>query len=109
MTIKQNKNSLIQIWWNIEQKHKKGESEEAALALEMANVEGVFYVLVGGVWTATVMAFILVLLETRSVAKENEVCCEGYKMHRLLAKLQIVCRKKPETLHLLDTFWTVSN
>lgn len=40
----------------------------------MANVEGVFYVLVGGVFVAMIFAFIAVIFETRSVCKENEVC-----------------------------------
>lgn len=40
----------------------------------MANVEGVFYVLIAGVVVATILAFIVVLFETRSVCKENEVC-----------------------------------
>lgn len=52
----------------------KGESEEGALALEMANVEGVFYVLIGGVFVAIIFAFIAVIFETRRVCNENEVC-----------------------------------
>lgn len=43
----------------------------------MANVVGVFYVLVGGVFMALIFAFIAVLCETRRVCKENEV-----RLHR---------------------------
>lgn len=61
--------------------HSKGESDGgSALALEMPNVVGVFYVLSGGVVVAIILAFIVVLIETRNVCKENEVRW-GTRMH----------------------------
>lgn len=58
-------------------KNKKGETEEGALALEMANVEGVFYVLAFGLVLAIIFAFIAILLQTRRVCNENEVCLDS--------------------------------
>lgn len=52
----------------------KGEEEAGAIALEMANVEGVFYLTIIGVLIAIILAFMLVVLETKSVCKENKVC-----------------------------------
>lgn len=48
-----------------------GESE--AEPLEMENVVGIFYVLGMGMALGLIGAFIDVLLETRTVSKENEV------------------------------------
>lgn len=58
----------------------------------MANVEGVFYVLIAGVVVATILAFIVVLFETRSVCKENEVCflLITYVVHSYLDCRQVV-------------------
>lgn len=52
---------------------KKGESEEGAVPLELANVIGVFYVLCVGVTIAMFLAFIAVLLEVWMVCRENKV------------------------------------
>lgn len=60
----------------------------------MANVEGVFYVLIAGVIVAMILAFIVVLFETRSVCKENEVCFlfMAYVVQTCLDPLQVVIR-----------------
>lgn len=58
----------------------KGEAEGGAIALEMANVVGVFYLTIIGVVIAIIIAFILVVLETRTVCKENKVCF-SYNFH----------------------------
>lgn len=52
----------------------KDPPEEGALALEMANVEGIFYLLIVGVIIAILFALIDVLLETRKSCKINKVC-----------------------------------
>lgn len=66
--------SLFQINLTIFSLILKGEEEAGAIALEMANVEGVFYLTIIGVLIAIILAFMLVVLETKSVCKENKVC-----------------------------------
>lgn len=52
---------------------KDTEDEGGAVALEMANVVGVFYVLVGGSILALIIVFILILFEALKVSQEMKV------------------------------------
>lgn len=49
------------------------EDEGGAVELEMANVVGVFYVLVGGSIFALIFVFILILLDALKVSREMKV------------------------------------
>lgn len=52
---------------------KDTEDEGGAVELEMANVVGVFYVLVGGSIFALIFVFILILFEALKVSQEMKV------------------------------------
>lgn len=63
--------------------------EGGAVALGMANVEGIFYLLVMGVTLAIIIAIFDVLLETRARSKELEVRWLGVAWHMMLCSLFI--------------------
>lgn len=60
---------------------QKGESEDGAVPLQMANVVGVFYVLSFGVIYSFFAAFIAVVIDTWTVCKENKVRSFKYEIH----------------------------